>query len=96
MIEKHGRQFASQAELRRFEYQHAPKEDAVSAILQTAAEVTGLTQQAIEKLHELTTYQLSSAASTRHKKAHEEVRRLLVEARNKAASLTLILGKEGL
>ena len=42
----------------------------MSAILQTAAEVTGLTQQAVEKLHELTTYQLSSAASIRHEKAH--------------------------
>ena len=65
-------------------------------VLQTAAEVTGLAQQAIEKLHDLTTYQLSSAASIRHEKAHEDVRRLLVEARNKMATLALILGKEGL
>lgn len=68
----------------------------MSAITTAAAEVTGLTQQAVEKLHELTTYQLSSSASIRHEKAHQEVRQLLVDARNKMAALTLILGKEGL
>lgn len=68
----------------------------MSAILQAAAAVTDSTQEAIEKLHELTTYQMSSAASIRHEKAHSEVRRLLVDARNKMAALTIILSKEGL
>lgn len=63
-------------------------------ILQSAAEVTGLIQQAVEKLHQLVTYEMSSAASVRHGKAHEEVRKNLVDARNMMASLSLALGKE--
>lgn len=66
----------------------------MSAVLASAAEVTGLIQQAVEKLHELTTYQMSSALSSRHGKAHEEVRKQLVDARNQMASLSLVLGKE--
>jgi hypothetical protein len=68
----------------------------MSAILQRAATVTGLIQQAVEELHQLVTYELSSSASVRHGKAHEEVRKHLVDARNQMASLSLALGKEGL
>lgn len=68
----------------------------MSATLQRAAVVTGLIQQALEELHQLVTYDMSSSASMRHGKAHENTRVLLVEARNQMASLSLALGKEGL
>ena len=64
------------------------------SVVQRAAVVTGLAQQALEELHQLTTYDMSSAMSSRHSKAHEEVRKHLVEARNKMAALALTLGKE--
>jgi len=59
-----------------------------------AAEVSGLTQQALEKYHELVTYHLSSACVMRHKDSLDKVRELLVAARNQMASVTLALGKE--
>lgn len=64
------------------------------SVVQRAAVVTGLVQQALEELHQLTTYGMSSAASSRHSKAHEAVRKSLVEARNTMAGLSLALGKE--
>jgi hypothetical protein len=62
--------------------------------LEVAAEITGLTQQAIEKLHGLRTYQLTSATTLRHEKMLDEVYWGLVGARNAMATLTLLFGKE--
>ena len=74
---------------------YASKQEHDHSVLQRAAIVTGLIQQTIEELHQLVTYEMSSAASTRHDKAHTEVRKLLVDARNRMANLSLVLGKEG-
>ena len=64
-------------------------------VLPLAAEVAGLTQQALERLHELTTYEMSSAAAFRHRGTIELIRKELTEARNLMAGLALHLGKEG-
>lgn len=63
--------------------------------LSMAAEITGHAQTALERLHELTTYRLPSATVHRHAAAFDEVRKVLTDARNKMAGLTLTLGKEG-
>lgn len=64
-------------------------------VLEQAAEITGLAQQAIEKLHGLRTYQLTSAVALRHEKQLDDVYWALVNARNAMAHLSLTLGKEG-
>lgn len=63
-------------------------------VLPLAAEVAGLTQQALEKLHELTTYEMTSASVFRHRGSVEQIRRQLTDARNLMAALALHLGKE--
>lgn len=60
-----------------------------------AAEVTGLIQQALEELHGLSTYELSSAVAFRHRGTIEQVQKQLIGARNTMAGLSLLLGKEG-
>lgn len=93
MINKHGRTFASEAEVRRFEAQQIAQQQ--ESPLTMAAEITGYAQTALERLHELTTYRLPSAAVHRHAAAFDEIRKALTDARNKMAGLTLTLGKEG-
>lgn len=63
--------------------------------LALAASVTGHIQQALEELHELTTYQLSSATVHRHRGTVEQITKALISTRNTAAGFALILGKEG-
>lgn len=62
--------------------------------VQRADVVTGLVQQAIEELYQLTTYDMSSVALSRHSQAHKDVRKALVEARNRMEDLALALWKE--
>lgn len=71
--------------------QRAPRQTPLAL----AASVTGNIQQALEQLHELTTYQLSSATVHRHRGTVEQVTKLLIEARNVSAGFALLLGKEG-
>lgn len=59
-----------------------------------AAEVTGLIQQALERMHQLVTYELSSSMSMRFESITVDVRRQLVDARRLMADLALQLGKE--
>src|SRR5437899_3113196 len=63
---------------------HAPVHAEVAGMsmaLATAAEVTGLVQQALEKLHTLTTYELSSSAVTRHAALFASIRARLTLTR---------------
>ncbi len=63
-------------------------------MLADAAEITGMAQQALEKLHQLQTYELTSLQALRHQRAFDDVRQHLTAARNTMASLSLALGKD--
>lgn len=60
-----------------------------------AAEITGMIQQTLERLHAFRTYELSSAASLRHAKLLNDVQKSLADVRNHMAAFSLVLGKEG-
>lgn len=73
----------------------APSQQPERRPVTSAAEVTGLIQQALEELHSLSTYELSSAVAFRHRGTIEQVQKQLIGARNTMAGLSLLLGKEG-